>query len=109
MASRRMPRLIAWVASVWRSWWGWTGPIPSENHDRVACERLAREVDDEFRDACEVQDDLAYASAPVIDVRVVGDESTIIAGPNCRLPDGALGELEVAYRQRLRGEGPPAR
>ena len=24
MASSRMPRLMAWVARVWRSWWGWT-------------------------------------------------------------------------------------
>ena len=24
MASRRMPRLMAWVARVWRSWWGCT-------------------------------------------------------------------------------------
>src|ERR1700758_2970029 len=23
MASRLMPRLMAWVARVWRSWWGW--------------------------------------------------------------------------------------
>ena len=29
MASRRMPRLMAWVASVWRSWWGWTLPMPA--------------------------------------------------------------------------------
>ena len=29
MASRRMPRLMAWVARVWRSWWGWTSPMPA--------------------------------------------------------------------------------
>ena len=29
MASRRMPRLMAWVASVWRSWWGETWPTPA--------------------------------------------------------------------------------
>ena len=29
IASRLMPRLIDWVASVWRSWWGWTWPIPA--------------------------------------------------------------------------------
>src|SRR5665647_65560 len=26
MASSRMPRLMAWVASVWRSWWGMDFP-----------------------------------------------------------------------------------
>src|ERR687897_3561 len=29
MASRRMPRLMAWVARVWRSWWGWTWSMPA--------------------------------------------------------------------------------
>ena len=29
MASRLMPRLMAWVARVWRIWWGWTWPIPA--------------------------------------------------------------------------------
>src|SRR5918912_919729 len=31
MASRLMPRLMAWVARVWRSWWGWTWPTPSRS------------------------------------------------------------------------------
>jgi hypothetical protein len=29
MASRLMPRLIAWVARVWRSWWGWMWGSPA--------------------------------------------------------------------------------
>jgi hypothetical protein len=29
MASRRMPRLISWVARVWRSWCGVTCPTPA--------------------------------------------------------------------------------
>src|SRR4051794_37338445 len=29
IASRLMPRLMAWVASVCRSWWGWTCPMPA--------------------------------------------------------------------------------
>ena len=33
IASRRIPRLMAWVASVWRSWWGWTWPIPAWSAD----------------------------------------------------------------------------
>src|ERR671935_85221 len=31
IASRLMPRLIAWVARVWRSWWAVTWPIPAED------------------------------------------------------------------------------
>src|SRR6476661_8738875 len=29
IASRDMPRLIAWVARVCRSWWAWTCPMPA--------------------------------------------------------------------------------
>src|SRR6266508_4247187 len=29
IASSDMPRLIAWVARVWRSWWGVTWPMPA--------------------------------------------------------------------------------
>ena len=34
MASSRMPRLMAWVASVCRSWWGWTPETPAARPTR---------------------------------------------------------------------------
>jgi DNA-binding CsgD family transcriptional regulator len=46
-----MPRPLAWVASVWRSWWGWRWPSPAAAHyagdlaDAVACARQAQRID----------------------------------------------------------------
>src|SRR6266540_1198224 len=35
IASRLMPRLIAWIARVWRSWWAVTCPIPASWDSRL--------------------------------------------------------------------------
>ena len=45
MASSRMPRLIAWVARVWRSWWGWTWPIPARLATRPTMRWTVRPVE----------------------------------------------------------------
>ena len=39
MASRLTPRLMAWVARVWRSWCGWPCPMPASRAQRVSRRR----------------------------------------------------------------------
>ena len=70
MASRRMPRLMAWVASVWRSWWGWTRPNAGGSGDA----------------AHDAADDV-----PVEDAAVVGDEP-LAAADVLEVRGGPLGE-----------------